>query len=107
MLDMEDNLLGTLVPIYLPPTKEIKYKFDKNVLLKDAKSEPLSKRIQKGNKASVWQKKINELFVEETKIDHYDLEEISQMNVEKNGKDGKGKGEGDDDKVTKSKSKKK
>merc|ERR1711865_91627 len=79
MLDMEDNLLGTLVPIYLPPTKEAKYKFDKNVLLKDAKSEPLSKRIQKGNKANDCQKKINELFVEKTKINHYDLEEISQM----------------------------
>lgn len=60
----------------------------------------------------IGKKKINELFVEKTKIDHYDLEEISQMKDDdgKNGKDGKGKGdkgEGDGDKVTKSKSKKK
>ena len=86
MLDMEENLLGTLVPIYLPPGKEAKYKYDKNVLLKDAKSEPVSKRIKKGNKAAPWQKKINEMFVEQTGIDHYDLEEISQMTEDSEGK---------------------
>ena len=70
MLDMEANLLGTLVPIYLPHGKESKYKYEKNVILKDAKSDSLSKKIKSGVKAAAWQKKMNAMFAAETKIDH-------------------------------------
>ena len=98
MLDMESNLLGTLVPIYLPHGKEAKYKYEKNVILKDAKNDSLSKRIKSGQKAAAWQKKINELFVAETKIDHYNLDEIAEM------KEDTGKNDKKD--VKKSKSKK-
>ena len=53
-LDMESNLLGTLVPIYLPHGKEAKYKYEKNVILKDAKNDSLSKRIKSGQKAAAF-----------------------------------------------------
>ena len=46
---------------------------------KDAKSDGLSKKVGKKQKAADWQKKLNELFVAETKIEHYDLEKIANM----------------------------
>ena len=79
MHDMESNLLSNLVGIYLPKGKEKSYKYDKKVVDKDAKSDGLAKRVGKKQKAADWQKKLNELFVKETKIDHYDLEKIAAM----------------------------
>ena len=97
MLDMESNLFGTLAPIYLPRGKESKYKYEKNVIIKDAAKDPLSKRITKKTKAADHIKLINRLFAAETKIDHYDLDNIANM-----------KDDAPDDKsVKKAKSKKK
>jgi hypothetical protein len=113
MLEMESNLLGTLVPIYLPRGKEGKYKYEKNVLLKDAKNDVLSKKIKKGSKAADHAKQLNEMFAKETKIDHYDLDSIAAIKEEKEDKkevkkkDSKKKGKDEKDKVKKVKSKKK
>ena len=111
MLEMESNLLGTLVPIYLPRGKEGKYKYEKNVLLKDAKNDMLSKKIKKGTKAADHAKMLNEMFAKETKIDHYDLDSIAAIKEEKDDKKGEkkkdSKGKDEKDKVKKEKSKKK
>jgi hypothetical protein len=79
MHDMEANLLSTPTGIYLPKGKEKYYKYDTKQVEKDAKSDGLSKKVGKKQKAADWQKKLNELFVAETKIEHYDLEKIAKM----------------------------
>ena len=67
MHDMGANLLSTPTGIYLPKGKEKYYKYDKKQVEKDAKTDGLSKKVGKKQKAADWQKKLNELFVAETK----------------------------------------
>jgi hypothetical protein len=91
MHDMGANLLSTPTGIYLPKGKEKYYKYDKKQVEKDAKSDGLSKKVGKKQKAADWQKKLNELFVAETKIEHYDLEKIAKMAPPSDEKDKPGK----------------
>lgn len=81
MGDMADNLLSNLVGIYLPQSSSHakKYKFDKNQTNKDARTDPMSKKIKKGRKPADFQQELNKLFCAETGIEHYDLDMIAGM----------------------------